>query len=672
MIGAVLHWIQFDLGKGLLITSNMLCGYCIMILCFIQLLMTMIFFDNKNQIKLSTRNTFTRTLTIQPRKNSNLTYSTPKYTMSANPLPLLTNPGAPKFNSDKDKSFRSKSHSLLLNNHQKRNNNNYYKFHSENFKIEIKEHELNDYQSGFIGDNITPPPPPPKLINNNSYNKNVLYKIKQKRKLINNYKTYDDQVLNFSDASPVSLSQRSLKSNKSRNWLDSASPPSTLPCIPDDNDINNGYPYPQMIIIDDDNEDDDDGLNQENENPNHNQQNRKKNNNKLKEKINGMKVSASTPNLNGNGKVRLIQTKSDETGISVTTTTTKSECKEKEKDIYQQQQYRKMTHTGSYRSFSFSNTFHRTSVAEMLNIDTPSAVCTPYTPYNVLPTPFTPQTPQTPYDDINYNKFDDNNPHHHYNENVNVTIGNTINTKNGNITTRTTRTTTTTTTYIKTYATWNKFASIIMTFCFLIHFEAFSIQQTMTSYLIKRKFDWKVQFANYLFILCGIIWMASFYIINKLLLLPKINRVGLVKLSLFMGVIATFCLISITFPNIKYNEYLYLFGFILISFTFPFGRGAVISLYCLCTNYEYIEWIYLVSMISRIITPYIGIGLYFTNKASSWTYGNICILFMIAIILCSFTISSLKKQKTKRNRLNIINHGYSIINIPQVFYHVLN
>ena len=396
-IGILLQFIQLNIGNGFIITSNMLCGYFIMTLCFIQLLMIMIFFDNKTQTKLSTRNTFTftRTLTIQQRINNN------------NPDP------------------------------------------SSNNNIVV---------------DLTPPP---------SINK----------------------------------------------WLDSASPPSCglLPCIPD--------------------------------------------------------------------------------------------------------------------------TFHRTSVAEMLNIDTPSAICTPYTPF----TPQSSQTPQTPQTPLNQ-----------YNENV--TIGKNKHEKSIK--------------YIRTYAKWNKFASVIMIFCFLIHFEAFSIQQTMTSYLIQRKFDWKADFANYLYILCGIMWMTSFYFINKLLLLPHRNRIGLVKISLFMGVISTFCLIFITFPNIKYlNKYLYLFGFILISFTFPFGRASVISLYSICTNYKYLEWIYLISMISRIITPFIGI-LYFTNKGPTWTYGNITVLFMIAVILCSFT-SSLKKKKIPKNpdASNILfHHGYSVINIPQIFY----
>lgn len=548
-IGSILQLIELNIGNGLIITSNMLCGYFIMTLCFIQLLLTMIFFDNKTQTKLSTRNTFTRTLTIQQRGNGLITtYSTPC-------TPYIDNI--------------------------------------------------------IIPDNITPPPP--KLI----HNKHSWYKKKQQ---IQN----QQQILNFSDASPVSLSQRSIKSNKSlRRWLDSASPPSALPCIPDDDNVNNGYP-------------------------------------EIKEKEedihdNGIHISISTPNLSNNHsnhsnnhRMKLTQNISHDTGYS-----TLSECKDKE--------YRKLTNTASYKSFSIfsdNNTFHRTSVAEMLNIETPSAICTPYTPY----IPHTPHTPHTPLNVDDHHVDDDNDDNdieigidHHYNDNV--TVGKNKKQK--------------TIKYIRTYATWNKFVSVIMTFCFLVHFEAFSIQQTMTSYLIQRKFDWKADFANYLYILCGIMWMASFYFINKLLLLSDKNRVGLVKISLIMGVISTFCLIFITFrlPDIKYNEYLYLFGFILSSFQFPFGRAAVFSLYALCTNYNYLEWIYLTSMISRIITPFIGIGLYFTNNGSIWTYGNITVLFMIAFILCSFTFSSLKKEKIAKNPSSkIFYHGYSIINVAQIFY----
>eukprot|EP01084_Bolivina_argentea_P075298 136503_1 len=58
--------------------------------------------------------------------------------------------------------------------------------------------------------------------------------------------------------------------------------------------------------------------------------------------------------------------------------------------------YRKSTTSLSGTS---QNSYHRTSVAEMLNIETPSALCTPYTPYNTQPTPFTPRAMDMKLDD---------------------------------------------------------------------------------------------------------------------------------------------------------------------------------------------------------------------------------------------------------------------------------
>eukprot|EP01084_Bolivina_argentea_P048882 89986_1 len=469
VIGILLQLINnFNIG-WMKISSNMLCGYFIMLICTIQIIVTSIIFDNKLRIKLPKRNTFTRTVSIQPR-----THSTPRYTMN-----------------------------------------------------------------------------------------------KKQR-----------QILTFSDASPLSFSTKSIKSIKfsKMKWLDSASPPSTLPCIPDNfddykyyNDSGKG----ESISIDDndnDNDNDDD---------------------KLKINI----------NYNHNDKLTT-----------------------------------QLTATASYRSLSYiSDTciYHRSSVAEMLNIDTPSA----YNTFNTFNTTSFTQT---------FNASSHSHSHLDSYYEVDEIDKNNI---------------------THNVVEYNSFAGIVMTFCFLIHFEAFSIQQCMTSYLIKRKFDWNVYFAHYLFIVCGIVWICSLYIINKLLTPRSINKLPhlfLVKVSLFLGVISTFCLISITLNN-KYNECLYVFGFILISFTFPFGRASVLSLYCLSTNYKYINWIYLVSIISRILTPFIGVCLYFMIKGPSWMYGNITVLFMIAIILCSLTTFSIKKQKTHK-KINQLHHGFSVININCVIH----
>eukprot|EP01083_Nonionella_stella_P318200 1161934_1 len=427
------------------ILGNMLCGYFMMTLCTLQLLMICLLFDNKSRIVVPKRKEYTRTLTIQPRNHTVMTLSIP--------LPSDTTP-----------------------------------------------RKYND----ICMDNITPPPPPSK-------HGTGLYPKKQRMKVKNGY--HSEDVLNFDSASPIS----------SRQWLASASPPSRISNI----------------------------------------------------------------------------------GIS----------------------------TASYLSLASETTFHRTSVAEMLNINTAS--CTPYTPS-------TPPHPIHTNDTIN----SDNPLSLQVSE-----VDHDIRIK-----------------YVRSYTSFNQHASVAMTFCFLIHFEAFSIQQTMTSYMIHRQFGWDVGFAHFLFVLCGVIWLSSFYVINNLLMVRSVTHNALVQISLIMGVVSTCCVFTVTlFPGLFYNGYLFIFGFILISFTFPFGRASVLCLYCLCTNYEHVEWIYLMSMISRIVTPFIGVALYRTNSVTSWMYGNVTVLFMIAVLLCSLTTSSANKHKIKR-KTNVLYHGYSIINIPQVFY----
>lgn len=541
IIGAILDIIPLVHIGIYKIHSNMLKGYFIMMLCVVMCVLTIIFFESNNnnkkkqKILIKRNNTFTRTLTIRPRCN-NLSTSPPKYTVV---IPKVPN-------------------NININNNI--NNNN---------------HKI------FI---VTPPPSkiiPIKSTKNKPIIKkngimNGHYIPSSADRMITNSPSKSDS--HSTKSTKSTKSNRSNRSNLSNNtqkrykfsdlrWLDSASPPSTLPRVDSDDELNEFDPIYNPI--------------------HHASQS------KLRINISGIRNSTrSTSNLSS------------------------------------------MDSQVSYR---------RSSIAEVLNMESPSVV-TPYTPHAIN------------QDDDEEDENDQEDDEEEYIEELDSKKAEEAGNSNTNKKT-------------ERYSVVNRFGSFVMSFCFLIHFSSFSIQQTMTSYILQTNFNWNVLASNYLFIFCGILWMISLFWVNKLLSSPSSSKYTLVKLSLFLGVLSTFCLID--FPHITYNLYLFILGFILMSFTFPFGRASVLSVYSLCTDYKYIEWIYFVSMISRICTPFICIGLYFMSNGPSWIYGSITILFMTAIILFALSVPRLTKKTetvSTSNKHYILNHGYSVLNISQVFY----
>lgn len=172
---------------------------------------------------------------------------------------------------------------------------------------------------------------------------------------------------------------------------------------------------------------------------------------------------------------------------------------------------------------------------------------------------------------------------------------------------------------------------------FLIHFNGFAVQETITTPISTDVFhkytdtlDYPESFAYILFACSGVLSLITF------LVLKRINDVmsdkTFVMISSIMGLVGYFLLIDFS-PRII-EPVRFIIGFCIISVAFPFGRGVTLSLFSKLIGKHkagaYMGYLLAVGAISRIVGPFWSVQSLTVSPAL--TFGICCALFLINIV----------------------------------------
>lgn len=178
---------------------------------------------------------------------------------------------------------------------------------------------------------------------------------------------------------------------------------------------------------------------------------------------------------------------------------------------------------------------------------------------------------------------------------------------------------------------------VLLLWIFLIHFNGFAVQETITTPIVTDTFhkytqtlDYPESFAYILFACAGVLSVITFIALKYLN--KYISDFNLVLLSSVMGLIGYVILIDYT-PRII-EPARFIFGFAIISITFPFGRGVTLSLFSkLIGNHNpgmYMGWMLAIGAISRILGPFWAVQSLKVDPAL--TFGVTAVLFLLNII----------------------------------------
>ena len=172
---------------------------------------------------------------------------------------------------------------------------------------------------------------------------------------------------------------------------------------------------------------------------------------------------------------------------------------------------------------------------------------------------------------------------------------------------------------------------------FLIHFNGFAVQETITTPIstdVLHKYtdtlDYPESFAYILFACSGVLSLITFIFLKRIneLLSDK----TFVMISSIMGLVGYFILIDFK-PRII-EPVRFIIGFCIISVTFPLGRGVTLSMFAKIIGKHkagvYMGYMLAVGAISRIIGPFWSVQSLTVSPAL--TFGISALLFLVNII----------------------------------------
>lgn len=179
----------------------------------------------------------------------------------------------------------------------------------------------------------------------------------------------------------------------------------------------------------------------------------------------------------------------------------------------------------------------------------------------------------------------------------------------------------------------------MLLFCFLIHFEGFAVQETMTTPLMFDFWDLTIADVEILFVCAGVGQLLCFVIVTCLSK-REIREAYILFVSLGLGFVGYVLLIQWEgvdlHPGSRYSLVRFLIGYTLIAMAFPLGRAVCISMYSNVLGPvgqgQWMGIIFTVGAISRILAPIFAAGMY-NWLGPTGMYGSSGIFFGIAFIV---------------------------------------
>jgi ceroid-lipofuscinosis MFS transporter 7 len=173
---------------------------------------------------------------------------------------------------------------------------------------------------------------------------------------------------------------------------------------------------------------------------------------------------------------------------------------------------------------------------------------------------------------------------------------------------------------------------------FLIHFNGFAVQETITTPIstdITHKYtdtlDYPESFAYLLFAASGVLSLITFLLLKRITAI--MDDTTFVLISSIMGMVGYFLLIDFT-PRVI-EPVRFIIGFCIISVTFPLGRGVTLSMFSKIIGKHkagvYMGYMLAVGAISRIIGPFWSVQSLSVSPAL--TFGICSLLFLVNIIV---------------------------------------
>jgi hypothetical protein len=172
---------------------------------------------------------------------------------------------------------------------------------------------------------------------------------------------------------------------------------------------------------------------------------------------------------------------------------------------------------------------------------------------------------------------------------------------------------------------------------FLIHFNGFAVQETITTPIstdILHKYtdtlDYPESFAYMLFAFSGVLSLITFIALRRVS--DWIPNKKFVMISSIMGFIGFFMLMDFS-PRII-EPARFIVGFCIISVTFPLGRGVTLAMFSQIIGKHkagvYMGYILAVGAISRIVGPFWSVQSLTVSPAL--TFGICAFLFLVNIV----------------------------------------
>lgn len=205
---------------------------------------------------------------------------------------------------------------------------------------------------------------------------------------------------------------------------------------------------------------------------------------------------------------------------------------------------------------------------------------------------------------------------------------------------------------------------------FLIHFNGFAVQETITTPIstdILHKYtdtlDYPESFAYILFAASGVLSLITFLVLRKMN--GFLSDKAFVMLSSIMGFIGFFMIMDFS-PRII-EPARFIVGFGIVSVTFIFGRGVTLTMYSKIIGKHkagvYMGYMLAIGAISRVVGPFWSIQTLAVSP--SLTFGICAFLFLVNIVAqwwfsdClnahwSYYIDQFEAQKTDINNSKIV------------------
>ena len=187
---------------------------------------------------------------------------------------------------------------------------------------------------------------------------------------------------------------------------------------------------------------------------------------------------------------------------------------------------------------------------------------------------------------------------------------------------------------------------VVCLIIFLIHFNGFAVQETITTPIstdVLHKYtdtlDYPESFAYILFAFSGVLSLITFLCLRKMN--DLLSNKTFVFISSAMGFIGYFILMDFS-PRII-EPARFIIGFCIISITFPLGRGVTLSLFSKLIGKNkagvYMGYMLAIGAISRIIGPFWSVQS--LTVSPSLTFGITALLFLISLSIQWFYNDSL-------------------------------